>query len=92
MKYIIGIRCGGRRDPQYISENGEIKLFDDLSDVDRYAKGNPEVIVKRQVGTCPRSGSPLFYSDVYDYAYQCFTCDEDFYGIEVPNENLCSDL
>ena len=85
MKYIIGLSTGDFYEYQYIFENGEIKLFDDAIEVKGYASCCPEVIVKRQVGTCPRCGSPLFYSDVLDYTYQCFTCDEDFYGIEIPN-------
>ena len=33
-------------------------------------------------GTCRFCGSPLFPSDVEEYTYQCFQCDEDFYSIE----------
>lgn len=33
-------------------------------------------------GVCRRCGSPLFKSLIPDYKYQCFTCDEDFYGFE----------
>ena len=33
-------------------------------------------------GTCARCKSPLFPSLLPDYKYQCFTCDEDFYGFE----------
>lgn len=33
-------------------------------------------------GTCVRCKSPLFPSLLPDYKYQCFTCDEDFYGFE----------
>lgn len=32
---------------------------------------------------CPRCGGPLSWSDIPQYTYQCFTCDEDFYNIEV---------
>ena len=33
-------------------------------------------------GICRFCGSPLFPSDVEEYTYQCFQCDEDFYSIE----------
>lgn len=33
-------------------------------------------------GFCARCESPLFPSLLPDYKYQCFTCDEDFYGFE----------
>ncbi len=36
-------------------------------------------------GTCVRCKSPLFPSLIPDYKYQCFTCDEDFYGFEQEN-------
>lgn len=31
---------------------------------------------------CPRCGLPLVKSDILEYVYQCFECDEDFYGFE----------
>lgn len=35
---------------------------------------------------CPRCGRPLFKSYLPEYAYQCFECDEDFYGFEAEKE------
>jgi len=32
---------------------------------------------------CKRCGGPIYKSDLPEYAYQCFTCDEDLYEIEV---------
>jgi len=32
---------------------------------------------------CKRCGGPVYKSDLPEYAYQCFTCDEDLYSIEV---------
>jgi len=32
---------------------------------------------------CRRCGGPVYKSDLPEYVYQCFTCDEDFYGFEV---------
>jgi len=32
---------------------------------------------------CRRCGGPVYKSDLPEYAYQCFACDEDLYGIEV---------
>lgn len=35
---------------------------------------------------CPRCNGVLYKSELPDYSYQCFVCDEDFYGIEVGKE------
>ena len=32
---------------------------------------------------CPRCGCPVYPSDIPEYNYQCFDCDEDFYSFEV---------
>ena len=39
-------------------------------------------VVAGSVGICKRCGSPLFYSFTEGYKYQCFNCDEDFFGFE----------
>lgn len=31
---------------------------------------------------CFRCNSQLYLSEIKEYKYQCFTCDEDFYGFE----------
>lgn len=38
--------------------------------------------IEGSVGICKRCGSPLFRSFTEGYKYQCFNCDEDFYGFE----------
>jgi len=32
---------------------------------------------------CRRCGGPLYKSELPQYAYQCFFCDEDFFSFEV---------
>jgi Zn finger protein HypA/HybF involved in hydrogenase expression len=32
---------------------------------------------------CRRCGSPVWHSDLPQYDYQCFRCDEDLYAVEV---------
>lgn len=32
---------------------------------------------------CRRCGGPLYKSDIPEYDYQCFICDEDFYSCEI---------
>jgi hypothetical protein len=32
---------------------------------------------------CKRCGGPIYSSELPQYAYQCYTCDEDLYEIEV---------
>ena len=34
------------------------------------------------IGKCFRCGAPLFPSFLPGYTSQCFSCEEDFYGIE----------
>ena len=31
---------------------------------------------------CRRCGHPVYRSDLAEYAYQCFHCDEDLYSFE----------
>lgn len=35
---------------------------------------------------CPRCRGPLYASDLPQYKYQCFECDEDFYSFEAVQE------
>lgn len=37
---------------------------------------------------CPRCGGPLRKSYLPEYSYQCFECNEDFYGFEGNKEDL----
>lgn len=32
---------------------------------------------------CPHCGRPLLKSQIKEYAFQCFCCDEDYYRFEV---------
>ena len=43
---------------------------------------NDNMEFRESNGICRFCGSPLFPSDVEEYTYQCFQCDEDFYSIE----------
>ena len=36
---------------------------------------------------CRRCGRPVYPSDIPEYSYQCFHCDEDFYSIEVEEQD-----
>ncbi len=36
---------------------------------------------------CRRCGGPLYESDIPEYSYQCFRCDEDFYSIEAVEQD-----
>jgi len=40
------------------------------------------IVFVESVGVCKRCGGPLFESNLSDYKYQCFECDEDFYAFE----------
>ena len=49
-----------------------------------YTEENVEnsVNLHHSVGTCKKCGFPLFQSRNPDYKYECFNCDENFYGFE----------
>lgn len=36
---------------------------------------------------CRRCGSPVYESDIPEYSYQCFQCDEDLYSFEVEEQD-----
>ena len=36
---------------------------------------------------CRRCGGPVYASDIPEYSYQCFHCDEDFYSVEVEEQD-----
>ena len=40
---------------------------------------------------CPKCGRQLIKSNSKGYAFQCIECDEDFYSLEVINNNMKSD-
>ena len=37
--------------------------------------------------TCRRCGHPVYRSNLAEYAYQCFHCDEDLYSFEVTEQD-----
>lgn len=65
--------------PIYASSKAYAKLVRDF----RAEKGKKYRILKSTDKVCPKCGSPLFRSFIKGYTFQCFTCDEDFYKIEV---------
>lgn len=45
---------------------------------------NKKAIRTRPTGKfCPRCGQPIYRSTIKEYTWQCFHCDEDFYGFEI---------
>ena len=72
-----------------LDDGGEVRIFDSPEEVRSFLTANgvdPEELrhmtIMESCGTCRRCGSPLFKSLLDGYAYQCFTCDEDFYKFE----------
>lgn len=72
-----------------LDEAGNILYFDSVEQAKSYLKSHgvtEEEMVhlkfRKSCGTCRRCGSPLFPSDLPEYAFQCFECDEDFYAFE----------
>ena len=60
--------------------------FDEVSDDNSLEKGKIKEEIYSNFGTnvvCPRCRTQLLISDLPDYKYLCFECDENFYGIEV---------
>ena len=72
-----------------LTEEGEVMIFDSEEQATQFLKEHgltdedlEWVQFAHSIGTCRRCGSPLFPSQIEGYTSQCFTCDEDFYGIE----------
>ena len=72
-----------------LDEGGFVRVFDSEEQARSFltdAGIDPEelrhITFMESCGTCHRCGSPLFKSLLDGYAYQCFTCDEDFYKFE----------
>lgn len=36
---------------------------------------------------CRRCGYPVYESDIPEYSYQCFSCDENMYNFEVKEQD-----
>ena len=91
-KVIIGHSAKGikKTELEYLrDENDEIRYFDGVEAaklflLDSGVKNEElkHIVFRTSCGTCLRCGSPLFKSDIDGYVYQCFCCDEDYYGIE----------
>lgn len=72
-----------------LDDSGAVQVFDSSDQARSFliaAGVEPEELrhmtIMESCGTCCRCGSPLFKSLLPGYAYQCFTCDEDFYQFE----------
>lgn len=72
-----------------LDEEGGVRIFDSPEQAKNVLKQDgfsdedmEHITFLESVGTCFRCGSPLFKSSLPDYKYQCFSCDEDFYGFE----------
>lgn len=86
---IEGISLNGL---EYIlNDEGEIRYFDSVDEAKALLRENgfddetmEDGLIFRESEdrTCVRCGAPLFKSDLPDYTYQCFRCDEDFYAFE----------
>ena len=93
MKYIVARPINGITiNPELevlLDDSGDVRMFDSeeqaLSSLTAAGVGPEELrhmTIMESCGTCCKCGSPLFKSLMPDYAYQCFTCDEDFYQFE----------
>ncbi len=72
-----------------LDDSGEIRVFDSPEQAKSFLIANGvdteelrHMTIMESCGICRRCGSPLFKSLLDGYAYQCFTCDEDFYKYE----------
>lgn len=72
-----------------LDDSGAVLVFDSQEQARSFltaAGVEPEELrhmtIMESCGICRRCGSPLFKSLLPGYAYQCFTCDEDFYQFE----------
>ncbi len=72
-----------------LDDSGEIRVFDSPEQAKSFLIANGvdteelrHITIMESCGICRRCGSPLFKSLLDGYAYQCFTCDEDFYKYE----------
>lgn len=72
-----------------LTDEDEVMIFDSEELAVQFLKDHgvtdealAAVVFVHSIGTCRRCGSPLFPSQIEGYTSQCFTCDEDFYGIE----------
>ena len=76
-----------------LTDDGDVMIFDSEEQATEFLKDHgvtddtlESVVFVHSIGTCRRCGSPLFPTQIEGYTSQCFTCDEDFYGIEQDTE------
>lgn len=63
--------------------------YEQIDDSEIIKKGKLKYEIFDKFGTdkkCFRCGSQLLVSDLPDYTYLCFECDENMYGFEVKND------
>ncbi len=84
---VNGITINGEL--EFLLDDGDIMMFDSPKQAKSFLIANGvdaeelrHITIMESCGTCRRCGSPLFKSFLDGYAYQCFTCDEDFYEFE----------
>ena len=72
-----------------LNDSGVVWIFDSPEQAKEFliaAGFDPEELhhmtVMESCGICCRCRSPLFHSRLPGYAYQCFTCNQDFYKFE----------
>lgn len=72
-----------------LDDSGDIKVFGSPEEAKSFlitsgvdSEELRHMTIMESCGVCRRCGSPLFKSLLDGYAYQCFTCDEDFYKYE----------
>lgn len=82
-----------------LTDDGEVMIFDSEEQAVQFLKDHgvtddalEEVVFVHSIGTCFRCGSPLFPSQIEGYTSQCFSCDEDFFGIEQATVDKFEDL
>ena len=82
-----------------LTDDGEVMIFDSEEQATEFLKDHgvtdgalESVVFVHSIGTCRRCGSPLFPSQIEGYTSQCFTCDEDFFGIEQDAVDRFEDL
>lgn len=72
-----------------LDEDGVVRYFEGIGKAQEFLKkqgySTEEMsffTFMESCGVCRRCGAPLFRSLLPEYAYQCFSCDEDFYAFE----------
>lgn len=86
MKYdrLFVLLMNGEEDCTFRNEQDAIAYRDEYRKV--WPDRTFEVVPRYRKPTgkyCPHCGGPVYRSDLPQYRYQCFDCDEDFFVIEV---------